>query len=41
MVLGVATVYNGGYFMLKKDAGKVTDVHSRLNLDDFTRLRRA
>jgi len=31
---GVATVYNG-VIHVKKDAGKVTDVHSRLNLDDL------
>jgi len=31
---GVATVYNG-VVHVKKDAGKVTDVHSRLNLVDL------
>ncbi|WP_291766913.1 glutamine--fructose-6-phosphate transaminase (isomerizing) [Caldivirga sp. UBA161] len=31
---GVATVHNG-VIHIKKDAGKVTDVHSKLNLDDL------
>ncbi|ABW01400.1 glutamine--fructose-6-phosphate transaminase (isomerizing) [Caldivirga maquilingensis] len=31
---GIATVYNS-VIHIKKDAGKVTDVHSKLNLDDL------
>ena len=31
---GIATIHNG-VIHIKKDAGKVTDVHSRLNLDDL------